>query len=681
MIIHIYLWIPAPDANIIFLTDGLQAPRLAGAASKVDSLVKEAANDAPTQPSPSKGSRRALLTSIPAAPGLSLAQDFPSLPAPTKPPATTPVLPQSQRKATASKTAAAGVQPAIPKKLPGSNSKAISPADAQADHKASETPNVGIGKAKEEVRQALKKDEDGIQRTDTEVQQFSDSFATKSEAANQHENPSKSSEKRQRPEKIDIGAAKDASMTTLGSASESSKTPKTKELETSSAATPSQPATPATVASKTTASPAMRLTQQKTIHVGSTPVKNDVASYGVPTSPGNMLPSASSKQVSRRPSVTSMQQPGTPVSERISDNASLASTSLSRTNSPPPSRIGTTPIRTISKAQQKKERQARAKQAEEAKAEHAPTKFEEPAIVQEPIVGRKKKTKKAKQGTADSTPAPTRPSSPDRKPSIIEEATEEPVPPIPPKESNKANVKAAPEPNKPEEPALDDPQKQLTALAIFSNLIASGELDPSASDLFKAFAGINTRFESTADLLNTSDQPLSDTDTRRLDTGAAVWIEDGNGRSTIVLPDRRTLRGFTSAQAQRFLELAERNGPPHLNPELENLLPLPKIASSASGAAAAATAVMPSVSQSQDSRLLVNRFATDMQSAPGTLSSGTHRLQHGLQHVLPASSAGVYSVEEAESRLVRHRRETEAIEKKLNALLKRNRRLILGAAH
>ncbi|KAL9126753.1 MAG: hypothetical protein Q9217_004243 [Psora testacea] len=644
-----------------------QAHRLAGAASKADNLVADAAR---TRTSSSKAFSRAVPAPASANPRLSLAQDFPSLPAPTKLPPTTPAPPQLQRKVTASKAAAGSVLPAIPKKLPVSAPKPNSQADLQAVPKVFERLDVVVDNSNEGPVRASKKEDDNIQRTVTEVQDSSSAVNPESAAADKHSSPPRASEKRQRPEQIDIGAAKDASTNAFRSAAESSKTPKTKEIDRPSTATQSQPATPAAVASQTTASPATRPNQPKTIRIGSTPVRNETASYPVPASPGDVPPSASSKQVSRRPSVTSTQQPGTPLSERISDNASLASTSLSRANSPPPSRVGTAPIRTVSKAQQKKERQTRAKQTEEAKVKEVPAKPEEFAIVQEPIVGRKKKTKKAKQGTADSTPAPTRPSSPERKTSLDEEAKTELVSAIPPKESKRGQPKSAPEPKKPEEPAqpatlsTEDSQKQLTPAATFASLIASGQLDLSASDLFKSFTGINTRFDSTADLLATSDPLLSDTEARRIDAGAPVLHEDNNGRSTIVLPDRRPLRGFSRAQAQRFLDLVERNGLPPLNPDLENLLPRSKVA-----AVTAATA--PSAPKLTDSKLLVNCFATDIQTTSGPTPG------QSLQRALPAAQ----SVEEAESRLIGHKRETEAIEKRLNALLKRNRRLVLGGGH
>jgi CCR4-NOT transcription complex subunit 4 len=147
-----------------------------------------------------------------------------------------------------------------------------------------------------------------------------------------------------------------------------------------------------------------------------------------PTLPGiaaGILPS-------RQPSVASMNVPGTPSSEQVSmsDNISMTSTSLSRANSPPPSKVGSAPVRSKTKSQMKKERQERAKALEEEKAkqDHAVQPVVEDEIQQEAIVSRKKKTKKEKEpksvpkskvkdvgGSEGTTPTASRPASPGQK--------------------------------------------------------------------------------------------------------------------------------------------------------------------------------------------------------------------------------------------------------------------------
>ena len=615
--------------------------------------MADSANNAPAGSSSSKGGTRAQPTPETTNPGLVRVQDFPSLPTPTKGSLPATVLLQMPHKTTASKANASNLQPAVPKTMPAPNPRLSAQIEAQAGNQASERSGAAAFKSNEKVPQALRKDQDK-QRTNGEADGDSKTMNAGDRVT------ARASEKRQRPGKIDTRAAKDVTNTGLESATET-----TKNVESYS-----QPATPATAASNTTASPAAGSRPPKATRMGSTPSKNETSSNVFSALSGNISTSAESKQASRRPSFTSTQQPGTPLSERISDNASLASTSLSRANSPPPSRVGTAPVRVVSKAQQKKERQARAKHADEARVEQALAKAEEPVIMQEPILGRKKKTKKAKQGTADSTPAPTRPNSPERKATTAGEGKAESMPTIPSKIIKKGVSKATPEtrksgePDQPAAPASEESQKHTTVAALFASLLTSQELNPSATDLFRSFTGINTRLESTADLIASRNPPLSDANIRELDAGAAVRLEDSNGRSTIVLPGGRLLRGLSSTQAQRFLDLVEKNGLPPLNSELSNLLPLLRLPSSAA-------AIGSSAPQSQDSKLLVNRFATDAHNTSGVM----------LVPVLHQPAPAVQSVEEAEGRLLGHKRETEAIEKKLNALIKRNRRLILGGGH
>ncbi|EER41497.1 CCR4-NOT core complex subunit Not4 [Histoplasma capsulatum H143] len=71
------------------------------------------------------------------------------------------------------------------------------------------------------------------------------------------------------------------------------------------------------------------------------------------------------------------------------------SASVSRASSPPPSRVGSAPVRSITKSQLKKERKLKAKQAEVKKEETHPTLVVAEEPVQAPIIGRKRKTKKA----------------------------------------------------------------------------------------------------------------------------------------------------------------------------------------------------------------------------------------------------------------------------------------------
>ncbi|KAH8903068.1 hypothetical protein BR93DRAFT_885836, partial [Coniochaeta sp. PMI_546] len=112
-------------------------------------------------------------------------------------------------------------------------------------------------------------------------------------------------------------------------------------------------------------------------------------------------------------SAASLVRPETPGSEIISDSTSVvsASVSLSRTSSPPPSRVGTAPLRNATKSQQRKAR----KEAVKKDAEAIVTPKPEPEVEIAPIVGRKKKQKKEKTNNTTSsngTPSESRPETP-----------------------------------------------------------------------------------------------------------------------------------------------------------------------------------------------------------------------------------------------------------------------------
>ncbi|KAL2127897.1 hypothetical protein VTI74DRAFT_10014 [Chaetomium olivicolor] len=120
-------------------------------------------------------------------------------------------------------------------------------------------------------------------------------------------------------------------------------------------------------------------------------------------------------------------RPETPVSELISDSASIisASISASRASSPPPSRVGAAPVRTTTKSQQRKQRKEALKK-ESASIAAQPVKAE-PSVEIGPIIGRKKKQKKDKEkpGSKTATPAVSRPETPlATQPPSVKEAKE-----------------------------------------------------------------------------------------------------------------------------------------------------------------------------------------------------------------------------------------------------------------
>ena len=505
----------------------------------------------------------------------------------------------------------------------------------------------------------------------------------------------KAVDKKQRPGKLDIIAAKDSAKSDTEFVNSHAPSEINKATsEAAGASISSQPPTPGTAVSQASASSVVRPAQSRTITLSKSEVQ--------PASPTISTSATTSKQASRRPSMTSMHRPGTPLDERISDNASFTSTSISRANSPP-GRVGSAPVRKMTKSQQKKERQARAKIAEgAAKVEEPAAKAEE---VQAPILGRKKKAKKEKiAGTAESTPTVTRPTSPSPREEVMEEKVEvSATPATPVKENIKGSSKIDKEtnpPSSPATPATSDQQKaSLTPASLFAQLLKDGEIIASAAELFKSFSGINHRAEPLEPDSACIDQSmLSEDESRQLDCGEAVVLRKTPNEHVVVLPDRKILLGFTPEQASRYIELRKQallNGdvpspraldtrhPAQAGAALPTLAPAP-------GDATSATAATNKLATSK-SKKLINQFATPTLAGPTTTTTNHSSNMHSKSSTIGLSadmineslrnSAFPLSLEEAEHALSVKRKETEALEKRLNALLKRNKRLLFGNVH
>lgn len=132
-----------------------------------------------------------------------------------------------------------------------------------------------------------------------------------------------------------------------------------------------------------------------------------------PTPSGNGAPLAGP---SVRTTASAAIRPETPVSELISDSASIisATISASRTSSPPPSKVGSAPVRSTTKSQQRKQRKEALKK-DTATIAAQPVKVD-PEVEIAPIVGRKKKQKKEKEKekapSGNATPTASRPETP-----------------------------------------------------------------------------------------------------------------------------------------------------------------------------------------------------------------------------------------------------------------------------
>ncbi|KAJ5776327.1 uncharacterized protein N7511_001338 [Penicillium nucicola] len=159
----------------------------------------------------------------------------------------------------------------------------------------------------------------------------------------------------------------------------------------------SRPHTPQTIASRISDSPLPR--QPRILRVvESTKSETPPPVLDSPSVTTSVM--GGSKPRSRRQSLSSNSRPDTPADHSWEADY-YPSTSASRANSPPASsRIGSAPVRSMTKSQVKKERKQKAKEAEAKKVETVPVP-EEP--VQAPIMGRKRKTKKEPKTTVDTT--------------------------------------------------------------------------------------------------------------------------------------------------------------------------------------------------------------------------------------------------------------------------------------
>ena len=660
-------------------------------------------------------------------PGLSLPQDFPPLAAPSRP---HPVARKPGQ------IASSNIKPAIPV-LPSSKNQTLidiakdastNTMTLEKESSKDSKDNVSIEpktitNIESTVDSSMAK---GASTDHVQGSQHSSSASDSTirpapvEAALASKKPPKMTEKRQLPGKLDIAATKGTLKSKVDSVGVSSKMQKLPESSFTSSqvkeAADSQPATPTKATSQAGQSTMTRKDNPRTLRVAPTSkedqeVRTAVASPTVPES----ATTVSTKPPSRRPSLTSVQGPGTPISERISDNASFTSTSISRANSPPPTntKVGTAPVRQTTKAQQKRERQARAKEAEKSKAEEEPVKpiVEEP--VQAPIIGRKKKAKKitTSRGTADSTPAVTRPSSP----ALQEEAIEEKVPSLPAtpvKDSKKREMahNEADSPATPDTPAPisqnEQPKPLPTAASIIADLQKSGDISPAIENMFKNMASLNFRFDVTpADYEYPPLHPLTDAQLRALDKGECLYVELSNGKPVVVMPDGQTLKHFTKKEAERYIETRARvmqTPVPFrmLTPADEDMLQLhyppyttggvyPTSSTSSSSNPNPAT-IAAGRNEALDSLdLLVNRFLEEHNVSTQVvedIKTAAYQHQQGSSPTLYERPEldwphTLLSVEEAEEALVRARKEYEVIEKRMHALMKKNRRLMFGGGH
>lgn len=510
------------------------------------------------------------------------------------------------------------------------------------------------------------------------------------------------------------------------------------------------------------------------------PVGTSTPQSATSMNPANFLPP------SMQPSIVSLsraERPGTPVSEIISDNASITSNSLSRPSSPPATRVGSAPVRSTTKSQQKKQR----REAQKEKSELV-TVVDKPEAEAEiaPIMGRKKKQKKEKLSNSVAGPSPAisrapSPGSQDTtqaenapKPEVIMETT------VPSKihqpddaaggKSSESKGKA--KPSSEEQTPMESPtpkgdtsdehaEKRIPAPAsILSDLVTSGLLpDPNKLIVFKSPVGFSQRLELSAELQDADSKLIiNEEDRAALQAGKPVHkIVQGSSR-IMLTPNGDCVRNLTPEEEERYLELQSRiledsgpatfipprytmssgfaliggravpNGPPayfppvdsstpHLdpvskiqrdealsyinqyvlpslstNPQLEKALKANALDAEMLGANDSQTwgSWGPPVNTAADSV----EAANERRESPYGLRRDTSILATGLLNMTahfalgqeagrtqPLGNVTLLSLEDSEKALQSAKKETEKLEKSLNQLLKRNRRLLLGAGH
>lgn len=372
------------------------------------------------------------------------------------------------------------------------------------------------------------------------------------------------STKRQPPGKLDIPTAK-----IVEKEPTSSTTSRKEELQTKTmrivppTTTTSVPASPAIAAS----SPIKHTAAPRTLRLVSTPKVETPPAEAAPTPPLPQIPTVD-KLRSRQASIASLNQPGTPASELISDTASMTSGMISRANSPPPqsSIVGSAPVRKITKAQAKKNRQERKRQEEEKeKAENG----SDVEVVQAPIIGRKKKAKKpsttpkpvaAMASAMKEAAAKSQPASP-KSATVEDEPLETPTIASVKAQSAHNSASATPEPEV--QPEESRERREPSAQSILNDLQKTGDILVSALEFFKPLSSTLTHTSRTSHSAPPTSPPdqrihFSQADLDALAKKKPVHLsgdKDKPDSRTLITPSGKFLWGLTAELEERALSL------------------------------------------------------------------------------------------------------------------------------
>lgn len=481
-----------------------------------------------------------------------------------------------------------------------------------------------------------------------------------------------------------------------------------------------------------------------------------------------------SRQASRV-SASRQERPGTPTSEAISDNASITSTSFSRANSPPPSRIGSAPMRNTTKSQNKRARKHQRGDLEviAAKQEAEPE--------AEPIQARKKKQKKDRNihsATGGSTPAVSRPPSPGPSDPVREDSsaraiskTEMPDPTALVNEKHSSTEGAKPSTNTkgsdtklkgrtkiqvtppPEatpmeaEEEFPPTEKPLpTPASTYQELLAEGRVPEPAQLALLKNPNSSSRLSIVEVDAQAAHQKLTITpeDRAALMAGSAVHKNEGTNHRIMLTANGDYVRNLTPEEEERYLKLqadiaagvgptafvstkhnashgftliggrAVPNGPPSYFPPAQGSVSTLDAVSKIQRDEALSYInqyVLPSLSTNSQLEKALNANALDaemLRSDPSFPSWGNdptsndssvrgptqegilgNSLEGMTAHFAvgrdgdsgrPLGNVSLLSLTESESAMQMARKEAESLEKKLLAMMKKNRKLLLGSA-
>lgn len=387
--------------------------------------------------------------------------------------------------------------------------------------------------------------------------------------------------KRQHPGKLDISAANSTqaiedqvqSAAKPPSKSDEAKSETKEALDAGLAESRSD--TPANSASTS----ATRSAKPRTLRVLPTPTTKTQSPQTPLPSASTVLPSSTPeakavatkplKQISRQPSQASIAPPETPASERMDDEMSMTteSHSVSRASSPPPpgGRVGSAPVRTKTKSQQKKERQERGKPEQGNVEQESLPAVEE--IIHEPIIGRKKKTKKP--APASMPPVSAKPSKQkqDQEPNDSQ-GVEKPTKPLPEKpQTPQQEATPVATPKATEEPNDVFKRNSSMAQSVIESLQAAGDLSPAVLNFFKSTPSFLSARPADLPIDSQMQPPLTAEEVKKLDAGKPVRRNNGatDSDSTnsadrlLVTPHSRLcIHGLSREMEDRLLELETR---------------------------------------------------------------------------------------------------------------------------